>query len=121
MNIDNKTEQLIILLTRETYSGNVTWVNEVPPLGLSRGTDDFYPLFIQTQYKGSTIGLYQRRYKHFYDEFEFHWGENIGMCVVDGQSVLWNFTQNSSALINLFDAARDGASNIGGILDNLLG
>ncbi|MBG9992317.1 hypothetical protein [Pseudoalteromonas sp. NZS37] len=121
MNNDDKTEQLIILLTRETYSGHVSWNNEAPPLGLSKGTDDFYPLFLQAEFKGSKIGLYQRRYKHFYDEFKFHWGESIGMCVIDGESVLWNFTEKSSALINLFDAARDNASNIGGILDNLLG
>jgi hypothetical protein len=121
MNIDNKSEQLIILLTRETFSGEVKWKNEQAPAGLVKGTEDYYPLFLKTVYKGTTIGLFQRRYKHFYDEFEFYWCEEIGMCVVgDYDAVVWEYKERSSALINLFEAAREQASGIGGILDNLL-
>ena len=121
MNIDNKTEQLIILLTRETYSGEVKWKNEQPPVGLAKGTEDFYPLYLQANYKGSTVGLYQRRYKHYYDEFEFYWCEDIGMCVVgEYQAILWDYNERSTALANLFEAAREQASGISGILDNLL-
>lgn len=121
MNIDDKAEQLIILLTRETFSGHVTWKGSKVPDGLSRGTENFYPLYLQTEYKGSTIGLFQRRYKHFYDEFEFYWCEEVGMCVVgDFESILWEFNERSSALINLFEAAREQASGISNLLDNLL-
>lgn len=121
MNIDNKAEQLIILLTRETYSGSLRWSHTIPPAGLSTATENFYPLFFEANFKGTTIGLYQRRYKYFFDEHEFYWCEDIGMCVVgEYGSVLWQYTERSSALINLFEAAREQASGIGGILDHLL-
>lgn len=121
MNIENKAEQLVILLTRETYSGSVLWQNTPPPSGLSTATEDFYPLFLQADYKGTSIGLFQRRYKYFFDEHEFYWCEDIGMCVVgEYGSVLWQYNERSSALNNLFEAAREQASGIGGILDNLL-
>ena len=121
MNIDEKTEQLIILLTRETFSGNVNWENTQAPAGLVKGTEDFYPLFLQTIFKNTVIGLYQRRYKHFHDEFEFYWCEEIGMCVVgDYEAIVWEYNARSSTLINLFEAAREQASGIGGILDGLL-
>lgn len=121
MNIENKAEQLIILLTRETYSGTVTWLIDQPPKGLASGTEDLYPLFLETQYKGKTIGLYQRRYKYFFDEHEFYWSEEIGMCVVgDFQSIVWEYKERSSALFNLFEAAREQASGINSILDDLL-
>lgn len=121
MNVDNKTEQLIVLLTRETYAGQVEWLNTQPPIGLTKGTEDFYPLYLQTSYKGKDIGLYQRRFKSFHDEFEFYWCEDVGMCVVgDYEAVVWEYSERSSALINLFEAAREQASGINGILDDLL-
>lgn len=121
MSVENKAEQLIVLLTRETYSGSVRWEHTKPPVGLSNATEDFYPLFFLANYKGTPIGLYQRRYKYFFDEYEFYWRENIGMCIVgEYGSVLWQYTERSSALINLFEAAREQASGIGGVLASLL-
>ncbi len=38
MNTENKAEQLIILLTRETYDGNVEWNNQPVPSGLTEGS-----------------------------------------------------------------------------------
>jgi hypothetical protein len=121
MNIDNKAEQLIILLTRETFNGSTRWCATNPPAGLSTATEDVYPLFLQTNYKGIEIGLYQRRYKYFYDEHDFYWLEDIGMCIIEKSNyVVWSYNEKSSALSNLFDAAREQASGIGYILDSLL-
>lgn len=121
MNVENKAEKLIITLTRETYTDIAKWANTQPPIGLTKGTEDFYPLYLQTSYKNTIIGLFQRRFKYYRDEDEYYWNEEIGLCVTgDHGVVIWEYKERSSALLNLFEAAREQASGIGGILDNLL-
>mgnify|MGYP000606659025 CR=1 FL=1 len=121
MNTESKTEKLIILLTKETYDGNVEWNNEPVPSGLTQGTNDIFPLYLGTVYKDTYIGLFQRRYKHFHDEFEYSWSEEIGMCVLgDNEAILWEYKERSVTLVNLFEAAREQASGINSILDNLI-
>ncbi|WP_417776700.1 hypothetical protein [Stutzerimonas xanthomarina] len=125
MNIETKAEQLIIRLMRETYEGSVHWRNEKPPTCLTAGTNDFYPLFLSTRYKGINIGLYQRRYQYFFDERESCWCEGLGLCVYQAfvggiSSVVWKYEERSSSLTNLFAAATEQASGIDTILDDLL-
>lgn len=121
MNTEDKAEQLAITLTRETYSGQVSWKNIQPPAGLSKGTENFYPLYLETNYKGRTIGLFERRYKYFYDEHEYYWCEEFGMCIIgDYGAVVWEYSRRSPALANLFEAAREQSSGISGILDDLI-
>ncbi len=121
MNVEEKSEKLIIKLTRETYDEKITWQVKEPPDGLTDGSGDVYPLYLEVEYKNIDIGLYQRRYKHYHDEFEYSWSEEIGMSVTDDQGrILWEYKERSSALVNLFEAAREQASGINNILDNLL-
>mgnify|MGYP000748199575 CR=1 FL=1 len=121
MNIENKAEKLIIILTRATFEGKVEWKEETAPDGLTDGTDDIFPLYLTTTYKKSDIGLFMRRYKSYHDEFEYSWGEGIGMCIIgERRTILWEYSERSSALINLFEAAREQASGINSILDDLL-
>ncbi|SEN35742.1 hypothetical protein [Nitrosomonas marina] len=121
MDIEDKSEKLIVKLTRETYSASVSWEVKKPPTGLTEGSNDVFPLYLETHYKNVDIGLFQKRYKHFYDELEYSWAEEIGMCITGEQGrVLWEYKESSPALLNLFEAAREQASGINGILDNLL-
>lgn len=124
MNIESKAEQLITKLLRETYEGFVRWEIDRAPTGLTVATEDVYPLFLSTNYKGTNIGLYQRRSKYFVDEHEYYWSEDIGLCVFQnnlvGSAVIWQYDGRSISLGNLFSAAREQASGIDTILDDLL-
>ena len=121
MSINKKIEKLAVKLTKETYSESITWSNENPPSGLTKGTDDFFPLYLECEYKGVDIGIYIRRYKHYYDEFEYSWTEDVGICMPgDHGQISWEYEERSPALINLFDAAKEQASGINEILNDLL-
>lgn len=122
MGTESKAEQLITKLIRETTSGSVSWSIRSTPFGLDHGTEDIIPLYLETNYKGQRIGVYLRRYKSFVDEYDFHWSEDIGFCLTDGEGrVVWEYEERSPTLVDLFSTAREQASGIGDLLDDLLG
>jgi len=121
MDVEDKAEKLIVQLTRETYENKVKWLAKDAPSNLQSGTEDLFPLYLEATYKKTIVGIFQRRYKNFYDEHDYYWGEDVGFCVLDNEErILWEYNQRSAALVNLFDAAREQASGIDDILDGLL-
>ena len=121
MSTDTKTAQLITKLIRETAKGNIKWEVKDAPDSLNYETEQSVPLYLQAEYKGKLLGIYDLRTKSFYDEHAFYWSESIGFCIVDrmGQ-VIWESNEYSPALLDLFNTAREQASGIDDILDDLL-
>lgn len=118
---EGKAEQLIIKLIRETSSGKVEWSLQEPPKGLVEATEDVVPLYLQTNYKNKLIGVYQKRSRHYVDEVQYCWVEGVGFCIVDAIGrVVWEFDDRSPALNDLLNTAREQASGIGDLLDDLL-
>ena len=121
MSTEIKTTQLITKLIRETSKGNVRWKVEDAPRSLNNETEQSVPLFLQTDYKGKLLGVYDLRTKCFTDVDEYHWSEGVGFCIVDkGGRVVWEAQHVSPALQDLFITAREQASGIEDILDDLL-
>ena len=122
MTTESKTAQLITKLIRETAKGNLNWTVKDAPKALNRETEKSVPLYLQTEYKGKNLGVYDLREKSFYDEHDFYWSESVGFCVVDDYGrVVWEANEYSPALQDLFNTARQQASGIDDILDDLLG
>lgn len=121
MELKDKIEKLAIVLTRETYSGNLIWFEREAPNSLIEGTGHIIPLFFACEYKGKLIGLYIKRYKYYYDELEWSWCEDQGMCVIgENDKIIWDYDKHSIAVVNLIEAAREQASGINDIIDELL-
>jgi len=121
MSTSKKIDKLAVQLTKETIMGKVTWSVKSVPDGLAEGTSDIFPLYLECEYKDVDIGIYARRYKHYYDEFEYSWSEDVGICVSGEHSeVLWEYEGRAPSLLNLYDAAKEQASGIGDILDELI-
>lgn len=122
MNKESKTAQLITKLIRETAKGNVRWEAEDAPRALNAETEQSVPLYLQTEYKGKTLGVFDLRTKYFTDVDEYYWAEGVGFCIVDDRGrVVWESRESSPALLDLFNTAREQASGIDDILDDLLG
>lgn len=121
MSTENKTAQLITKLIRETAKGNIEWKVVDAPRSLNHETEQSVPLYLQTEYKGETLGLYDLRTKYFTDVDEYYWTEGVGFCIVDNRGrVIWETRESSPALLDLFNTAREQAAGIDDILDNLL-
>ena len=121
MSIGSKTTELLAKLLRETSKGTVDWEVRAPPRSLARDTEQSVPLFLQTEYKGKLLGIYDLRTKSFYDEHDYYWSEGVGFCILDNEDrVVWESDSASQALYDLFNLAREKASGIDDILDDLL-
>jgi hypothetical protein len=122
MSYTDKATALLVKLNRLTSEGKLSWSLRDPPRALLRGTDDVVPLFLQANYKGERFGLFQQRYQSFDGEHERHyWSERVVCVLIDSEDrILYEIADRSSALYDLFEAARRQVSNIDGILDGLL-
>lgn len=121
MTTKTKTEQLVNALLYETNEGKITWCVIEPPRSLTDETEQSVPLFLKTEYKGKCIGVYDLRSKYFYDEHQFYWTENIGLCIIDSQGrVIWEANSYFPKLLDLFNLAREKASGLDDILGDII-
>ncbi|CAI4158165.1 conserved hypothetical protein [Alteromonas macleodii] len=117
MDFNSEKEQLVTQLIRETNDGNVRWRVKPPPYSLNQATENYVPLYIETDYRDARIGVYELRQKYFTDVDEYHWTETLGICIVqESETVVWQVEEYSPALKELFNMARHQASGISSIL-----
>ncbi|WP_284617467.1 hypothetical protein [Aquabacterium humicola] len=114
--------RLLSELTKLTSKGQLTWQVSDPPESLTHGTNDVYPLFLQSEYKEQRIGLAQRRYQAFDGDNErFYWTEELVFMFIDWRGrVTWETRSSYAALYTLFEAAREQVADVDGILKKLL-
>ncbi len=118
MSIDNEKDQLITQLTRATITHNIKWDVVQPPFAFTNATENVVPLFLQTRYKGTCIGVYEVRYRDFIDEDTFFWLEDLGICIIhDNGAVIWSFEKYTPALNELYQMARQQASGLSNLLN----
>jgi hypothetical protein len=119
---DDKATTLIVKLNRLTSLEQITWHVDEPPRTILRGTDDYIPLFIVTEYKGKRFAMFQQRYQSFSMEMEQqYWAERIVLAILDDEGrVLWEEYTRSPALYDLFETARRKVSKIDSVIDDLI-
>lgn len=117
-----KLTRLLSELTKLTSKGQLTWRIKDPPESLSHGTNDIFPLYFETEYKGQGIGLAQRRYQGYDGDHErFYWAEELVLLFVDVRDrVTWETNSPHAALYTLFETVREQAADVDGILKRLL-
>jgi len=120
VNIDSKMAKLVGQVLRATYSNEINWRIEEPPRSLTRATDNFIPLYMRARYKGGVIALFELREKYWTDVDSSSWSNSLHFGVVVGDTLVSDYSEYSPMLRQLFEAARDSASGIESLLDNLL-
>ena len=118
MTTNNRKDELITLLLRDTLNSSLTWSVETAPYSLRQATEAYVPLYLTTTFRGTYIGIYERRNKHFTDVDEFYWMETLGICIIQGaDDVVWQVEENSPALLELYELAREQASGLNDLLN----
>jgi hypothetical protein len=119
---ESKVARLILQLTKLTVDKGIEWKVCDPPRALIQGTDDVVSLYLETEYKGQFLALYHRRYRAYDGDNDVtYWADEVHVAILDAEErIVWEHTDGSSALTNLFTVARESAANIDGILDSLL-
>lgn len=123
MPTESEINRLLGEITKATVSSKLSWELRTPPKGLEAGTNDIFPVYMQVLYKSQSIGLYERRYKEYFSDFDsFLWTSRIGLVFIDSAGrVVWEYEEPSVALSNLFQVARESASGVDSIVSRLLG
>lgn len=119
---DLNVVRLMSQLTKLTAKGELVWGVAHPPHSMTDGTNDVFPIYFQTEYKGQRIGITQRRYQVYDgDRDRFFWDEQILLLFLDNMDrVVWTNPSHSAALLTLWETVRDRVADIDGILKNLL-
>jgi hypothetical protein len=111
-------------LTKATVDQEIEWETKAQPPQLDHGTDDVISFYVETEYKGQIIGLYERRYRAYDGEHDVQYWTGTNALAFVGtfprREIMWEHRENSSALDNLIRIARESASGIDEILDDLL-
>ena len=122
---DTKISRLILRLTKATADGEIKWEGDNPPVTMGMASDDVIPFYLEAEYKGQNIALFERRSREYDGEHDtFYWSGADSIAIIGPhprREVIWEHQENSSALGNLIRIARESASGIDGILDDLLG
>lgn len=118
----DKITQLIVQLNRETASGSLQWKSTKPPESLNQGTEDIVHHFFECTYKEKLMGIYERRYKNFFDEFSFYWCSETVLCLLDkrdSRKITWEYSERSPALADLLSVVKEQCSGINDLLAQL--
>lgn len=119
---DSRITRLILQLTKATVDKGIKWKKTDTPRSFTFGTDDTIPFVLRADYKGQSLAVFERRYQDYNaeDDSSYWTGDDV-LGIVDPKGVLiWEYRENSSALTNLVQVAKESASNIDSILDSLL-
>ena len=118
MSKNNQKDELITQLLRETLGKNISWSVVSPPYSLAQATESYVPVYLETNYKSTRIGVYEIRNRNYTDYDEFYWSDSLGICIVHDPNdvVVWQVEEYSPALSELFQLAREQASGLNNIL-----
>ena len=119
---ENEINRLLNEITKSTVSNDLHWDMTPAPNALDSGTNDMFPVYLQTNFRSQTIGLYERRYQEYFPDFDsFIWVSRIGIIFLDSfKRIAWEYEGQNVGLNNLFHVARDSASGVDDIFSNLL-
>jgi hypothetical protein len=118
---NDKALKLVVALNKETIQDNIKWVALNAPETFTEGSSDIIHIIYKSKFKDFLFALYQRRYRHYFDEDAWSWGEGLVLAIInENDKVLWDTYEQSQALRDLYNSVTKQASGFNNILDDLL-
>ena len=120
MSSQRETIEIIDKLLELTQHGNITWSSDEPPYNLT-SADVRIQLVYVTQYLNRNIRLYEKEYKYFVDEAQFHWqSRSVFEFIDESGNTLWEFPQTANAW-DLLKAIQYKNSQVDDFYKNMFG
>ena len=120
MNAQDRVNQLVMQLLRDTNAGNVTWRSGDAPDYFNYATNDVISEYYTARYFDVDVAVYEARYKYFHDEDNYTWSADARFAIIRDGLVVHDQRHSSPALYNLLISVRGAAGGLNSILDNLL-
>lgn len=112
--------QLIDRLTELTQSKEIEWDRKHCPDKLE-GTENKIDMVYEIEYKGKNLRLYEEKYKHFTDEFDFYWADRVVLEFIDEVGGhIWKFPDLRS-ISDLLTAIKYKEAGVDSFIQDVLG
>ena len=119
--IDEKSVKFAVALNRETVNKNITWHAMDAPETFTYANNDIMQVIYWTEYKAKKVVIFNKQYRHYFDEEEWSWSDRLVLCIVsDDFKQLWTNEEQSQALRDLYKTVTKQASGFNELLDDLL-
>lgn len=121
INRDTDATKLYVKLNKLTITKLIRWelAENVEPL--IEASEDRIQTVYWTLHGGKKLAIYLRKYKHFFDEFDWAWAEEVQFAIVtEDFYILWKSRGNDQALTDLYETVSRQASGFYELFDDLL-
>lgn len=112
--------KLIDRLTELTQSKEIEWNRKMCPEKLE-GTENKIDVVYEVSYKDKNLRLYEEKYKHFTDEFDFYWADRVILEFIDDTGGhVWEFPSLRSTW-DLLKAVKYKEAGVDSFIKDVLG
>ncbi|OBS99018.1 hypothetical protein A9259_21985 [Vibrio cyclitrophicus] len=117
----SKEVKLLVEFQKLTSQGMLVWNLIDPPKSLVSATDDYIPNCYATEYEKKKFIVFSRRYQDYSPDFEqLYFSERVEIAMIDFNGrILWEYTERTPALNDLFAIIKRQNSGIDDIFNNL--
>ncbi|MCP1474066.1 hypothetical protein ABIA54_001847 [Pseudomonas sp. EB276 TE3739] len=115
---NSTARNMVVRLIEETSRRSIRWAVSDVPLTIKQGTNNYFPLFVETRFKGKRIALYEVKYRHYTDEEEFYWSYTNVIAILDeNDRVLWEYDGVEKEMRELFADVRRSITDVDTLLN----
>jgi hypothetical protein len=112
--------QLIDKLTELTQSGELEWDRKLCPDKLE-STENKIDIVYTTELEGRNLRLYEEKYKHYTDEFDFYWADGLVLEFIDDSGGhIWQFPDLRN-IMDLLKAVKFKEAGVDSFIKDVLG
>lgn len=116
-----KVTQLVLKLMKMTSNNELSWQsNTVHSTDLPSGEVILDKVYISVLERGR-FRIYRYKYKYWVDEDRYEWTQKVRLELIDGSGNSEYEFEYDNSMSDLYDIVREQASNVSGILDEILG
>ncbi|MNF54657.1 hypothetical protein D3C76_774770 [compost metagenome] len=114
---DPRISNMVTRLIEETVRGRVVWRIADVPETITLGTNDIFTLFVETNFRDTRFAMYEVRYKHYTDEYDYYWNEKVILAILDSEDrVLWPIS-GTPEIYELFADVRQKVAGVDQLLN----
>ncbi|MFL3320445.1 hypothetical protein [Klebsiella michiganensis] len=118
---NDKITKLVVTLNKLTVQKSISWQAIDAHENLTNGTQDILQVVFHTTYSEKHFIIYNRKYRHYFDEHQWSWAEGIVLAIVTPSfKILWETYVQTQALRDLYSSVSKQASGFDDIVDELL-
>ncbi|CAH3987519.1 hypothetical protein ACS6GB_13325 [Enterobacter hormaechei subsp. xiangfangensis] len=120
-NRDTDSTKLYVKLNKLTIIKQINWqlAEDIEPL--VEASEDRIQTAYWAVYGNKNLAIYLRKYKHYFDDIEWAWAEEVQFAIVtEDFHILWKSRGHDQALTELYETVSRQVSGFYELFDDLI-